>query len=167
MDYSSFLKYPKGWRKTSKQLLRVKERGERRKRYTENARDSTRLLCFSFPFSKWRRRLLFIAVVHFFFFFFELVSFLFLFLFTCLSPGTSVTGLPSALIQRISGRGLPVAAHSTTVPVVLEKSMRLVGSFKKTGPDREDELAAAVAEPSPTHAPINQKKNNFLLLWSS
>ena len=103
----------------------------------------------------------------FFFFFFELVSFLFLFLFTCLSPGTSVTGLPSALIQRISGRGLPVAAHSTTVPVVLEKSMRLVGSFKKTGPDREDELAAAVAEPSPTHAPINQKKNNFLLLWSS
>ena len=107
------------------------------------------------------------SFIFFFYFFVELVSFLFLFLFTCLSPGTSVTGLPSALIQRISGRGLPVAAHSTTVPVVLEKSMRLVGSFKKTGPDREDELAAAVAEPSPTHAPINQKKNNFLLLWSS
>lgn len=67
-----------------------------------------------------------------------------------------MTGLPSALIHRISGRGLPVAAHSTTVPVVLEKSIRLDGSFKKTGPDSDDELAAAVAEPSPTHAPINQ-----------
>ena len=89
----------------------------------------------------------------------------FIFFFTCLSPGTSVTGLPSALIHRISGRGLPVAAHSTTVPVVLEKSMRLDGSFKKTGPDRDDELAAAVAEPSPTHAPINQKKNNLLSLY--
>ena len=55
---------------------------------------------------------------------------------TCLSPGTSVTGVPSALIQSISGRGLPVAAQSTTVPVVFEKSMRLVGSFKKTGPDK-------------------------------
>lgn len=132
----------------------------RRKRYTENARDSTRLLCFSFPFfSKWRRRLLFVAVVHFFF---PSWSVFYLnFLFTCLSPGTSVTGLPSALIHRISGRGLPVAAHSTTVPVVLEKSMRLVGSFKKTGPDREDELAAAVAEPSPTHAPINHKKRTI------
>jgi hypothetical protein len=107
-------------------------------------------------FSKWRRRLLFVAVVHFF-----RVGPSFLFLFTCLSPGTSVTGLPSALIHRISGRGLPVAAHSTTVPVVLEKSMRLVGSFKKTGPDREDELAAAVAEPSPTHAPINHKKRTI------
>lgn len=96
------------------------------------------------------------------FFFFPSWSVFYLnFLFTCLSPGTSVTGLPSALIHRISGRGLPVAAHSTTVPVVLEKSMRLVGSFKKTGPDREDELAAAVAEPSPTHAPINHKKRTI------
>lgn len=89
---------------------------------------------------------------------------MFIFVFTCLSPGTSVTGLPSALIHRISGRGLPVAAHSTTVPVVLEKSMRLDGSFKKTGPDRDDELAAAVAEPSPTHAPINHRKKRYNLL---
>ncbi len=98
-------------------------------------------------------------------FFFSLKFLVRMFIFTCLSPGTSVTGLPSALIHRISGRGLPVAAHSTTVPVVLEKSIRLDGSFKKTGPDRDDELAAAVAEPSPTHAPINQKKNNLLLLY--
>ena len=66
---------------------------------------------------------------------------------TCLRPGTSVTGVPSDLIQTISGRGLPVAAHSTTVPVVLEKSILFAGSFKKTGPEREEELAAAVAPP--------------------
>lgn len=136
--------------------------GERReKRYTENARDSTRLLCFFFPVF-FLNGVVVCCSLPSFIFFSKLVSFLFkFFLFTCLSPGTSVTGLPSALIHRISGRGLPVAAHSTTVPVVLEKSMRLVGSFKKTGPDREDELAAAVAEPSPTHAPINHKKRTI------
>lgn len=50
------------------------------------------------------------------------------------------------MIQTISGRGVPVAAHSTTVPVVLEKSILLAGSFKKTGPESDEELAAAVAE---------------------
>jgi hypothetical protein len=49
--------------------------------------------------------------------------------------------------------------------------MRLDGSFKKTGPDRDDELAAAVAEPSPTHAPINHRKKQIqfvvIIIWSS
>lgn len=83
--------------------------------------------------------------------------------FTCLSPGTSVTGLPSALIHRISGRGLPVAAHSTTVPVVFEKSMRLAGSFKKTGPDSEELAAAVATEPeSPLHAPNPSKRKSHV-----
>lgn len=57
---------------------------------------------------------------------------------------------------------MPVAAHSTTVPVVLEKSIRLAGSFKKTGPDNE-ELAAAIGEPSPSHAPNpSENAENFL-----
>jgi hypothetical protein len=34
----------------------------------------------------------------------------------------------------ISGTGLPRAAHSTTAPVVLEKSTLLGGSLIKTGP---------------------------------
>lgn len=33
-----------------------------------------------------------------------------------------------------SGGGLPLARHSTTAPVEFEKSMRLIGSFTKTGP---------------------------------
>ena len=66
-----------------------------------------------------------------------------------------MTGVPSALIQRISGRGLPVAAQSTTVPVVLEKSIRLVGSFKKTGPDKP--LPPFI--PSAWLPPVNNNNN--------
>ena len=96
----------------------------------------------------------------------SLLFFFHFFFFTCLRPGTSVTGLPSALIHRISGRGLPVAAHSTTVPVVLEKSIRLAGSFRKTGPDSDEELAAAVAEPSlHSHGPIiHQTHENEIII---
>ena len=67
-------------------------------------------------------------------------------IFTCRRPGTSLTALPSALIQVISGRGFPVAAHSTTVPVVLEKSTRFGGSFRNTGPDSESSPAKPVDE---------------------
>ena len=65
--------------------------------------------------------------------------------FTCRRPGTSVTSLPSGLIQRMSGRGLPVAAHSTTVPVVLAKSTRFGGSRRNTGPDSESSPRQAIA----------------------
>ena len=51
---------------------------------------------------------------------------------------------------------MPVAAQSTTVPVVLEKSIRLVGSFKKTGPDKP--LPPFI--PSARHPPVDQEEEN-------
>ena len=54
---------------------------------------------------------------------------------TCLSPGTSLTIVPSALTQVICGMGVPLDWQMTSVPVVLLKSTWLGGSWMNTGPE--------------------------------
>ncbi|KAL0850691.1 hypothetical protein ABMA28_006636, partial [Loxostege sticticalis] len=50
--------------------------------------------------------------------------------FTYLSPGTSVTGTPSSVIQDMVGAGVPCAAQETRAPVLLGKANRGGGSIK-------------------------------------
>ena len=57
---------------------------------------------------------------------------------TCLSPGTSLTISPLPLTQTMCGIGVPRAWHTISVPVVLEKSTWLGGSWINTGPDVSD-----------------------------
>jgi hypothetical protein len=53
------------------------------------------------------------------------------------------TGLPSPDSQLMLGGGLPPAEQSTRAPVLLAKSTRAGGSFRKDGPKKD---AAAVGE---------------------
>ena len=79
---------------------------------------------------------------------------------TCLSPGTSPTALPSARTQMISGWGFPLAWHSTTAPVPLEKSTRFGGSLTNTGPI-DSSSAQATTETERTACFIKRTHQGF------